>query len=320
MRRHAARAPGGQHHRGDGRRAARGDAAARRGRRLLARQRAGVDLLQQAADAHPHEVGRAHLQAGEQPGQHEVDAVQLRAAGAAGQHQGRACADAAEADQVAGIDRHAEMQDFAAGAHDARRADVAPVHHRRGADHQQQVGALAAISDLPAPGRSATSSCGQCTGGSSVPVRWVIRCSVAAMVFSVTLSFRPGSSVTTRPTLQVVERMQRQRRAALARQRLGHRQHGAGHRERDDLDGRDQVLRRHHRVIRQGADGQRLVDRVQPVDLRGVDAQQAGRLGEQVDPAGGGAASGRAAGDTSAAPGDRRRCPPARRRVPGGRR
>ena len=53
------------------------------------------------------------------------------------------CADAAEADQVAGIDRHAEMQDLAAGPHDAGRPDVAPVHHRRGADHQQQVGALA---------------------------------------------------------------------------------------------------------------------------------------------------------------------------------
>ena len=31
---------------------------------------------------------------------------------------------------------------------------------------------------------------------------WVTRCSVAAMVFSVTLSFRPGSSVTTRPTFR----------------------------------------------------------------------------------------------------------------------
>ena len=51
-------------------------------------------------------------------------------------------ADAAEADQVAGIDRHAEMQDLAAGPHDAGGADVAPVHDRRGADHQQQVGAL----------------------------------------------------------------------------------------------------------------------------------------------------------------------------------
>ena len=46
------------------------------------------------------------------------------------------------------------------------------------------------------------SSCGVRSGGSSEPVSWVIRCSVAAMVFSVTLSFRPGSSVTTRPTFR----------------------------------------------------------------------------------------------------------------------
>ena len=46
------------------------------------------------------------------------------------------------------------------------------------------------------------SSCGECSGGSSEPVSAVTRCSVAAMVFSVTLSFRPGSSVTTRPTFR----------------------------------------------------------------------------------------------------------------------
>ena len=75
--------------------------------------------------------------------QHEVDAVQARAAGAPGQHQRRPFADPAEADQVARIDRHAEMQDFAAGPHDPRRPDIAPVHHGRGADHQQQIGPLA---------------------------------------------------------------------------------------------------------------------------------------------------------------------------------
>ena len=46
------------------------------------------------------------------------------------------------------------------------------------------------------------SSCGVRSGGSSEPVSAVTRCSVAAIVFSVTLSFRPGSSVTTRPTFR----------------------------------------------------------------------------------------------------------------------
>ena len=52
-------AAGRQHHRGDRRRAARRGAGPRRGRRLLARQRARVDLLQQPADAHAHDLGAA---------------------------------------------------------------------------------------------------------------------------------------------------------------------------------------------------------------------------------------------------------------------
>ena len=44
--------------------------------------------------------------------------------------------------KVAGIHRHAEMQDLAAGPHDPRGSHVAPVHHGRGTDHQQQIGAL----------------------------------------------------------------------------------------------------------------------------------------------------------------------------------
>ena len=107
------------------------------------------------------------------------------------------------------------------------------------------------------------------------------------MVFSVTLSFRPGSSVTTRPTFRWWNGCSVERRAGLADQRLGHRQHVAGHRERDDLHRGHQVLRRHHRVVRQGADGQRFVDRVQAIDHRRIDAQQARHLGRQVHPPGG---------------------------------
>ena len=40
------------------------------------------------------------------------------------------------------------------------------------------------------------------SGDNKEPVSWVTRCSVAAIVFSVTLSFSPGSSVTTRPTFR----------------------------------------------------------------------------------------------------------------------
>ncbi len=250
--------------------------------RLLARQRPGVDLLQQAADAHAHDLGAAHRQAGEQPGQHEVDAVQLRAAGAAGQHQGRPRADAAEADQVAGIDRHAEMQDLAAGAHDAGGPDVAPVHHGRGADHQQQIGALAR-SALPAPCAIGASSCGHAQrrqqragqlgdpllgrrdgllgdavlqagqlGDDQADLQMAGTDAASAASRSAAPAPRPPSSTlpgTANGMILIVATMS----------------FGAD-----------------HRVVGQRADGQRLVDRVQPVDHRGVDPQQAGHLGGRL--------------------------------------
>ena len=196
--------------------------------------------------------------------------------------------------------------------------DIAPVHHGRGADDQQQVGAAAdqpvqrTADRLPRGGRS-------CTGGSRVPVSAVMRASVMAIVLSVTLSFRPGSSRHHQADLQVPERMQRNGggpgapafRPPTAR---------AGHRERDDLDGRDQVLRRHHGVIRQRADGERLVDRVQPVDARRIDTQQSRHLGRPGSPARSRRATARSAATPAAWPAGRRRCPPARRRVPAGRR
>ena len=54
--------------------------------------------------------------------------------------------------------------------------------------------------------------------------------------------------------------MQRQRRAALARPAPRRPPARAGHRERNDLHRRDHVLRRHHGVIGQRADGERFVD------------------------------------------------------------
>ena len=86
--------------------------------------------------------GRAvHVVAGEKAGEHPVDAVELGAAGTAGQHEGGAGADAAEADEVTGIDRHAEMADFTPGGDDACWPDVAAVHHGAGARDQQDIGA-----------------------------------------------------------------------------------------------------------------------------------------------------------------------------------
>ena len=146
----------------------------------------------------PAIAGPVHRQPGEQPRQHPVDAVQLRAARAPRQHQRRPCPDAAEADQVAGIDRHAEMQDLAAGPHDARRPDVAPVHHRAGAGHQQDVRALA--DSRPSASAIGASSCGHSTGGSRVPPSPSTRAAVASTVPARMLGFSPGSVVITSPT------------------------------------------------------------------------------------------------------------------------
>ena len=49
----------------------------------------------------------------------------------------------AEQQQIAGIDRHAEMIDPAAGRHDRRRDHIAPVEDRRGAVDQQHLDPVA---------------------------------------------------------------------------------------------------------------------------------------------------------------------------------
>ena len=56
----------------------------------------------------------------------------------------------ADQQQIAGIDRHAEMLDLAACRFDRRRNDVAAVGDRRGAEHDHQLGAA-----LAAPRRCA---------------------------------------------------------------------------------------------------------------------------------------------------------------------
>ena len=84
---------------------------------------------------------RDDRQAGEQPHQHPVEAVFLRRARAAGRAEHRLAARLADQHQIAGIDRHAEMLDRAADRFDRRRDHVAPVGDRRGAEHDDQLGA-----------------------------------------------------------------------------------------------------------------------------------------------------------------------------------
>ena len=78
--------------------------------------------------------------------------------------------------------------------------DIAPVHHRRGARDQQHLRARP-----PEPGERVGDRPGvswrQRSGGSMVPQSPSTRSRVASTVPSSTFSFRPGSSVSTSPTL-----------------------------------------------------------------------------------------------------------------------
>ena len=100
---HPGRAPGGEH---DGRDVAIGFEVGHG-----ARLRPGDDFHQQTADAHAGQFGARDLQPGEKAHQHPVKTVFDRRARAAGRAQHRHAAGAADQQQIAGIDRHAEMLD-----------------------------------------------------------------------------------------------------------------------------------------------------------------------------------------------------------------
>ena len=136
---HARRAAGGEHQHGDSWRLLRARLLAVA---VVARLRAARDLGQQAAGAHAHDLGAADRQAGGQALQHHVEAVVLGRLGAARQAQHRLAVELGGQQQVAGIDRHAEMDDLAARLLDAGRHDVVAVDDRRGAGDQEDVAAL----------------------------------------------------------------------------------------------------------------------------------------------------------------------------------
>ena len=129
---HPGRAPGRKNDRGD---------IAIAFRAWLARLRPGHDLHQQSADAHAGEIRARHLEAREQAHQHPVKPVLHRRARAAGRAQHRHASGIADQQQIAGIDRHAEMLDLAADLFERRRNHVAPVGDRGCSEHDHQFGA-----------------------------------------------------------------------------------------------------------------------------------------------------------------------------------
>ena len=86
-----------------------------------ARQGPIVEFLQQPADAHAHDVRRLTFSPANRRVRMKSMPFSFGLRAQPGSTSG-VLADPADADQVARIDRHAEMHDFAAGAHDARPA------------------------------------------------------------------------------------------------------------------------------------------------------------------------------------------------------
>jgi hypothetical protein len=95
----------------------------------------------QAADAHGHDLGAPHGQAGQQALQHPVEAIGAPRTGAAGQDDDGNLAQPRQQKHVARLDRHAEMEYLAAGGNDSGRHRVGAILGHGAAGNQQQVAA-----------------------------------------------------------------------------------------------------------------------------------------------------------------------------------
>ncbi len=229
------------------------------------------------------ETGRS----GQKPHQHPVEAVFLRAARAAGRADHRLPTQAADQHQVAGIDRHAEMLDFAADGLDRRRDDVAAVGDGRGAEHDHQFGArfkhlvdgarerrrLVRHAPLGNDGRASgrNARCGDLEG--------------------LLNDFRRQSGQQSRNNADLAHSIGRDANDRLGLCGFRHRlvARTAGDRERNDLHSGDHFAFHHRLECRQRGNRHRLVDTVEPVDRVLVEHQHAGRFREQIAAAGEGA-------------------------------
>ena len=112
-----------------------------RRRAAFARLRPRHDLHQKPADAEAGEVVGGDVEAGKQPTEHPVEAVLLWAPRAARRADDSVAGEAAEDEEIAGIDRHAEMDDLAASRLDPRRNDVARIDSGGSAENDEQIDA-----------------------------------------------------------------------------------------------------------------------------------------------------------------------------------
>ena len=89
-----------------------------------ARQRTARDLHQEATHAPACHLGPIEWMAGEDPVQHPVEAVFLGRTGAAGRPDDRHAIDMAEHEQIARINRQADLGDLATCQSDGQGYDI----------------------------------------------------------------------------------------------------------------------------------------------------------------------------------------------------
>ena len=253
----------------------------------VARLRPGHDLHQQAADAHAGDGLARDLKTGEQPHENPIEPVLLRRARAARRAEHRAAARGGDQEQIAGIDRHAEMLDATADRLDRGRNHVAPVGDCRSAEHDHQLGALPQhlvdrlgkrallVRDAPLGDDGGAGGGEALLGDLQGLLDHLARKARQQRGYDPDLANAVGRDPDERP------------------RGLHHGQRGialtARDREGNDLDRRDHLAGHHGLVGRQRREGDRLVDLVEAIDRRLVDHQHAGALGEQIGAAGEGA-------------------------------
>ena len=197
----------------------RGDRAARVGRRLRARLRPRDDLHQQAADAHAGDVLARHRQArraaASAPSRSRSPWASARSPA---RRAPAARAPSPISSRLPGSTGMPKCSMRPPTASTRGRNDVAAVGDRRGAEHHDQLGAVASSTSSSALA-SARCSCGTRRSATMLAPAGASRSSVTCSVFSITLSARPGSRVETTPTLRIAigrdaDQRLRRRRAA----------------------------------------------------------------------------------------------------------
>ena len=236
-------------------------------------------LLEKPADPHRHDVARRHVEPGGEAFEDQIETVERRRTRASGQAQHRVPAAARQQEEIARIDGHSEMEHLAPGGHDAAGDDVTAIDDGRCARDQHEL-------------RTRVEGVADGGGdGAGIVIATGIVHDAAAQRFDAGPE-HPGGLVEHRllrrrePGLddgggRRLEGCDTNRRPRTeTRERAI--EHFTGHGERNHLDRREHLALAHRPRPRQRGHGQRLVDRVEPIDVRHREHEEAIGRREQV--------------------------------------